>query len=109
MIEVVALLNDGRSVEVVRQSNGGQQVTVFADQTVKTRVRSYYYYYYYYGGGETTANKTLLELPLDGRMEVSECRVGVGVDHARVHVLLVVVGEPFVLVQQTVLQHVVRA
>lgn len=35
MVEVVSLLDDGRSVEVVRQSDCAQQVAVFADQTVK--------------------------------------------------------------------------
>lgn len=52
---------------------------------------------------------SLLELSLDGRMEVSESGVSVSVYHARVHVLLVVVGEPFGLVQQTVFQHVLGA
>lgn len=37
MIEVVFFLDDGRPVEVVGQSDGVQQVTVFADQTRSTR------------------------------------------------------------------------
>jgi len=43
VIEVVSLLDDGRSVEVVRQSDRGQQIAVFADQTAK-RVRVQIYY-----------------------------------------------------------------
>lgn len=54
-------------------------------------------------------DEILLELSLDGRMEVSESGVSVSVYHARVHVLFVIAGKSFGLVQQTVFQHVFGA
>jgi len=49
----------------------------------------------------------LLELSLDGRVEVSECGVSVSVYDTGVDVLFVIISESFGLVQQTVFQHVV--
>jgi len=58
-------------------------------------------------GSRACDEGNVLELSLDGRVEVSECGVSVSVYDARVDVLFVITCESFGLVQQTVFQHVV--
>lgn len=105
VIEVISFFNDRRPVEVVRQPNCAQQVTVFANQAIintnkNKKITSVQWIWYPLYRARGRVN--LLELSLDRRMEVSECSVSVGVYDAWVDVLFVVVCVSFALVKQPV-------